>query len=360
MKLTLSHLPLGALPDLAGRLWSWWRGEIVALVPPGLRTRPRPIVTLDWMPDGVAIGIQQVGMVTMMGTDALARPERPPLLTRALATPNVPTDRVLLRLPESQILRRRINVPPAPARNLRPLIGFELERQTPFQATQVRYDFRVVARDEAARRLIVELALVKNSRVEELLAVAERWGLRPTAIGASGGAWSPNFLRTPIAVRPLLRRHRLSLGLAATILALLAGLWAGEARRHDRYEAALASALAQSRGAAEATQTLRRDLDALDTHLALLPGLKNGPDAARLLEELARRLPDGTYLSDFELNGRAIRIRGTSNAATGLIAILGASPMLTNVRFAAPVVQASGAGTERFDLAMDLGDGSGS
>jgi general secretion pathway protein L len=366
MKLALPRLTLGDAPDIAIEFWHWWRRELVALVPRRLRVLlapPRAIVTLDWEPEGVVVGTVRAGIETMLGlipVDALASPDRPALLAQALGVPDVVPDRVLLRLPQTQILRRRVTVPPASARSLRPLIGFELGRSTPFTPDQVRYDFRVIERDRATRRQIVEFGVVKNRRVEELLALARHWRLRPIAIGMVGGDWTPDFLQEPFAIRPALRRHRASLALAGIVATLLLALWWIEADRQADYGTALAAALAQSRGTAESTLALRRDAEALDAHLSLLPRLKTTPDTARILEELAHRLPDGTYLSDFELNGRAIHIRGTSTAATGLIAILGESPLFTNIRFAAPVVQVASAVGERFDLAFELRDGAGS
>lgn len=59
--------------------------------------------------------------------------------------------RVLL-LPPSAVLRRVLTLPAAALDNLRTVLGFELDRQTPFKPEQVNFDSRVLPHEPSARR----------------------------------------------------------------------------------------------------------------------------------------------------------------------------------------------------------------
>ncbi|TGQ96093.1 general secretion pathway protein GspL, partial [Mesorhizobium sp. M4B.F.Ca.ET.203.01.1.1] len=45
-------------------------------------------------------------------------------------------------LPATDVLRRTLRLPAAAADRLRAVVGFEIDRQTPFEASQVSYDVR--------------------------------------------------------------------------------------------------------------------------------------------------------------------------------------------------------------------------
>ena len=51
-------------------------------------------------------------------------------------------------LPAGSALQRRLLLPAAAADRLRDVIGFEIDRQTPFSADSVRFDTRVLERRE--------------------------------------------------------------------------------------------------------------------------------------------------------------------------------------------------------------------
>src|SRR5690606_28192983 len=104
--------------------------------------------------------------------------------------------RVLL-IPSRAVLRRTLQLPVAALENLSSVLGFELDRQTPFRADQVYYDSRVLPHEPDARQTSVQLALITRQRLAEELAGID--GLASTlnavdADEAGGGRAGFNFL----------------------------------------------------------------------------------------------------------------------------------------------------------------------
>ncbi len=88
-----------------------------------------------------------------------------------------------LLLPAGSSLRRRLPLPAAAVERLRDVVGFEIERQTPFAADAVAFDARVLARREGEGR--------HRCRIDR--GPARRTG------SAAGGAWTAGAVA---------RRHR--------------------------------------------------------------------------------------------------------------------------------------------------------
>ena len=80
----------------------------------------------------------------------------------------------------------------------------------------------------------------------------------------------------------------------------------------------------------------------------------NSVKLIELLDELTRLVPDDTSLSRFSLEDNVIRIQGTSQSASKLIAILDSSEEFSEVDFAAPVTKSSDEDKENFTVQIKL------
>ena len=72
----------------------------------------------------------------------------------------------------------------------------------------------------------------------------------------------------------------------------------------------------------------------------------------RLLEELSLRLPDDTWLAQWNLTGADIEIEGTSPSAASLVEMLEASPLIASVEFRTPITRDNLTNREHFSLAL--------
>ncbi len=57
---------------------------------------------------------------------------------------------VVLKMPRDKVLRRLVDLPAAAAENLREVLGFEMDRHTPFNADEVYFDYRPRPQDVAS------------------------------------------------------------------------------------------------------------------------------------------------------------------------------------------------------------------
>ena len=73
-----------------------------------------------------------------------------------------------------------------------------------------------------------------------------------------------------------------------------------------------------------------------------------------ILEAVSELLPDHTFLSRLEVRRSDVTLKGTSQAASALIALLDSDPRLSNVRFASPVTRDPQTGGERFHITASV------
>src|SRR5271165_2726846 len=79
-------------------------------------------------------------------------------------------------------LVRRTTVPAAASANLGRLLGYEMDRLTPFAHDDVLFSHCVRSRDQAAGTLLVEVAIVPKGWVREPLERLAALSIRPTAL----------------------------------------------------------------------------------------------------------------------------------------------------------------------------------
>jgi general secretion pathway protein L len=347
--------PVRTLTEHAARFLKWWGGELGGLLPARLReTGGRRARRLLLDVDGDAV---QVDLVTGGRHERLARLELggggEHLAAYAPASRLQATGvAVTLRLAPGQVLHRRLSLPAAAEENLRAVLGFEMDRQTPFQADQVYYDFAVVGRTEG--QLTVELAVIPRARLDALLRSVSALGVQPDVVEVRG-LDGVDLLPPERRPRPNRWRRRLNTTLAGVLVMLLVATLAWPMWRLDRAVDALRAEVAAVQSQAMEAAALREALDAGVRQTRFLVEQKQTqPLVIELLDELSQVLPDGTWLYQFELRGRQVVIQGESTASAALIALLEASPAFEKVAFRSPVTQNPSSGRERFQIAAEV------
>ena len=285
--------------------------------------------------------------MTDAGGDPLA-----PLLAPAL----VDLPRWLL-LPAASGLQRPLVLPAAAADRLRDVLSFEIDRQTPFAATDVAFDARVLRRRPDGQ-LDVDLVVVPLARLQ-----ARRDALGPLAAtlagvdlaGADGVPIGVNLLP------PAQRRHIAdpwrgwNLGLAALALfAVVLALWQVLDNRRDAadaFEAALAPRVAQARQAAADRQALA----AMVSGQAFLDRSRAArPTTVELLDDLTGRLPDGTWLEKVSIEDDRLVVIGLSNEASALVRRKDPSPLWRSPALSGALQPDPRSGRDRFSLVAEL------
>src|SRR5262249_54719756 len=107
----------------------------------------------------------------------------------------------------------------AAERDVDRVLGYEMDRFTPFAAPDVVWQAAVLQRDHAQRRLLLRLNLVPRRAVQSCLDLLSHAGLRPECLEAIASDGTPR--RLPLADHSTPRSHRVA-SIAAGVVAGLA------------------------------------------------------------------------------------------------------------------------------------------
>lgn len=348
----------GRLSPSVGRSLRWWRRSLLAWLP------VRWQWAMGWSRSRLLL--QQYGQTLQLqrqtGAQRDAVADLPwPLTPQALDALLDARLRGLPRhwlLPEAAVLRRPLRVPAAAAERLRDVVGFEIDRQTPFDASQVSFDVRELGALEDGQ-LQVELVVIPRRQLEQWAEQVGSWShalAGVDVVDAHGQPLDVNLL--PLAQRQNTRdpmaRVNLLMALGTVVLLALAGTQLLDNRRAaaDALRAQVDTAARDARQVAAQRQQLQTRVEGA----AFLEGKRSAhASTVELWNELTRLLPDGTYLEKMSVEGSTLQLIGLTREASQLVQLLQVSPLWRKVNLTG-VLQADGvaSGRDRFTLTAEL------
>jgi general secretion pathway protein L len=336
----------------------WWSGELTAMLPAGLRAWVRRGPDVLWL--GAAGGNAIVRRARTGATLISIPPGLPPEIQRtefARACAGIdPDDRcLLLVVPASQVLYRRLVMPAAAAADPRRVVGYELDRQTPFKPEQVYYDVRVSADSAPAGQVALDLYAAPRAEIDPLLERFNAIGAHPDAVDVQ----TPRGTLAGIDLMPPGRRPRridrrgranFILGLVCILLAVLvlsqwlANRRAALAEMQDEVQA--------MRAKATQSEQLRAQLTgALAASKFLVKRKSETPSALAVLDDLTRRLPATAWLDVLTLDDSGgLDIKGEAAKAAALVDTLGSSRLLQEPKLQGVIQPDPATGKERFEM----------
>lgn len=348
---------LGRSMGAASRFFSWWRDALSSWLPARWRALfGLAAERLLLVPQAGEVQLLKAGPAGLDPLAALPLPVTPAELDAVLESRLASLPRWSL-LPAVQVLRRPLLLPAAAAERLREVVGFEIDRQTPFTAEAVYFDARIVGR-RADGQLEAELVVVRRQGVDRALE-----SLGPIAQGLAGldvaGADGQ-----PLGVNllpPALRMRRASpartWNLIAVVVALLALVFAGwqvlSNRRAaaDGFAAEVERSAAQARGVAAQRQQL---VDLVEGARFLQAQRAARPTTVEILDELTRLLPDNTYLEKVSVEGDRLLLIGLSPEAPGLVKVLEGSKLWTSPALTGALQMDRRTRLDRFSMTAQL------
>jgi len=335
---------------VAGGL-EWWGRSLASCLPTAWRSGLRDafasprrefIVLLDG--DQVKlVGVGDDGATLLDTFDMTQRVERSRAkVIRAVRRWRISGGETVVALPSSQVMRRIINLPINVESELRSALEFMVESQTPLKLDQSRWTWRVVRRDRVRQQLQVELFVAPRWALDTARETAAALRLRPARYDvvdpAGAGVVGVDLLRRGgkflrVMTSPNMMRLGLVLALLITLVVLpLIG------QRHAAADGR--SADEQARPAVEAAAAAEQEIREIERQRTFF---KNARSAAisplQVVDELARVLGDDTWIFEFRLNNGEASISGSSTAASSLLAALDASPLFSDARFSAALMQ---------------------
>lgn len=327
------------------RFLDWWWSELRPLVPDGLKRAfadRRRTLLLAATPTGLRI--EAPGPSAPDPVEIAADEDDEIVWSTIGRTLENFEERpvVVFTLPARGALRRTLNLPAAAADNLAQVLGFEMDRQTPFRAEQVYFDALSRPADSIGRTLSIDLLVVPRPALDAELA---RFGDRLPPLdavdveGGSGAGTRAGFNLLPPARRARrdLRMLWATAALGALVLLLLVGVMEQSVVNREKALEQLREATDASRREAKSVAELRRSLlDAVAAARFIDDARTQRPILIEVLNDATRRLPDDASLQRFGFGNGEFTFNGLSAKASGLIAALKPSPLLV-----APQVQGS-------------------
>ncbi len=348
---------LGRSMGAASRFFSWWRDALSSWLPARWRTLfGLAAERLLLAPQAGQVHLLKAGPAGLEPLAALPLPVTSAELDAVLEPRLAGLPRWSL-LPAVQVLRRPLLLPAAAAERLREVVGFEIDRQTPFTAEAVYFDARIVCR-RADGQLEAELVVVRRQGVDHALE-----SLGPIAQGlagldvadASGQPLGVNLL--PPALRVRRASPARTWNLIAAVVAVLALAFAGwqvlSNRRAaaDAFAAQVERSADQARGVAAQRQQL---VDLVEGARFLQAQRAARPTTVELLDELTRLLPDNTYLEKVSVEGDRLLLIGLSPEAPGLVKVLEGSRLWTSPALTGALQMDRRTRLDRFSMTAQL------
>ncbi len=362
--------------------WPWWTSQLNAIVPPGPRAalerrRMRPVLVFDgdhatlWRPgmDGKRVVMVAASDVSLAGDAASVAAAGRAAVASLAAGGDAGTlpGKVVLSMPQREVLRKTLVLPAAVEPNLRQTLGYDLDRHTPFRADELYFDAIVVGRMPDRKEIRVDLVSCRKVVVDAALRHATAWGLTVAAAvpePPAGAAHSrlnllPHEARS---MRALWKRWQFWLPLCLVALVALAAIAIPLWQKRD-YAIALNAVAADAKAQAAVSERLRAELETkvADFNFALEKKYAF-PSAFRVVDEISRVLPDDTWLTQFEMKSiakgketqREILVRGETANAGRLVQLFEESPLFAQTAPRSPTTKIQPGPGEIFDLGAQL------
>ncbi|CAH1077598.1 PilN domain-containing protein [Candidatus Nitrotoga sp. 1052] len=348
-----------------GHFWRWWSGELIALVPQWLRqssanaanellieVTPQAVILQRWLHGSLT----EQGRVDRQSGDNDTQGIAFQVLFSKLHKRD---ERVALWLADTQCLSKQIELPLAAAKNLRQVLGFEMDRHTPFKAEQVYFDFRVLRVDNQKNRLIVKLVVVPRSEMDNSLDLLERWGAPANAAYVASIAVPDGdaINLMPTERNPTQPSKLRGINPGLLLLTLLLAMTAITIPIWQKRQAviALLPIVDRAKQQARETDALRREQERLSAEYNFMLDKKQIiPPLVVLLDELSRLLPDDTWVQQFNLKGKELQIQGETGSSSKLIALIESARILHNANFRSPLTKGDMPNSERYHLAAEI------
>jgi hypothetical protein len=376
----------------AQSFWRWWCGELSALVPLRLKTRtmrlvlvnqsdgqyrllsetlrggeitsvrargkgPRPLA--GWLPELTQF---QSGLTRKMSSATRFEPGKSPVMSGQIG----------LRLSADEVLERHAAVPWQARERIGDVLGLEIERATPFLRDEVYWDHLAEGRPQPDGRVGVRQFLLQRTRIDAAIADLRELGFETGFVDCwdDGGRvpLAVNLLRSGRVEPPPARRGGAVVTVALAGLVLALGTMVVMADQ-DRYGRALTDVDVRLQAGGKEVAALRKAREAHELASqkvqALLERKRREAPVVEVVETLARRLPDGSWLTALHIESGKADLMGFSPSATALISMLQDAPAtgaaaatpvrLKTARLTAPVTFDGSRKLEQFGLQVGFG-----
>jgi general secretion pathway protein L len=281
--------------------------------------------------------------------------------------PSLPADweavlrggRVEFLLKSDHVLFRSLDFPAQAVDFLDGMIRAQIDRLTPWAANDAVFGWSTPSRI-ASERIQLTLAATSRNKIQPLVQLASNLGAASVAVLAESrpGEIAPvkfkvyeSALQSAVGrtmdVPRTLRLTLLGTGLAAAASLVLAA-YVGNSL--DAEQQQLSRRIAERRASLRLSQTAAGG----SAQSQLVKRKQTTPSSVMVLEAISRVLPDGTYVTEFRIEGDKVQVVGISQDAPSLIRLMEQSPQFSRATFFAPTTRAQNDPGERFHIEVHV------
>jgi len=269
---------------------------------------------------------------------------------------------VILKLTSQYGLQKELSLPIVAKENLLQIVGYELDRYTPFKAEQVYFAVKRLNDTNDLGQIRVMLILTTRAILDGLFEDCNALELSPQAAYYEESAMSLNKIDDSYNLLPeALRKKTATLThvINSALITLTCLLLVAVVSTPIWFQSQTVEALQIKTTALEKdvkkVKTLQKDIDAtIDETRQLLAEKSAAPTMINMLNTLSSLIKDDAWLSYVQYSDGHLQIQGESPTASELIAVLEASDLFSHVRFESPVTQDAVSKLERFQITADV------
>jgi general secretion pathway protein L len=254
-------------------------------------------------------------------------------------------------------------LPAAAEVNLSQVLTFEMDRQTPFRAKDIYFDWKILDPGSDAGQIRVGIYLVPRSEVDKTLRVLHARNLALAGIDVidQGRTMGLNLLPTEQRVRQVNKTARFNLVVAAAAVVLLAVIMTQSIYLRSHQVAELEAAIAEVQGEARRVQRIKEQIgDSSEAATFLTVRREQSPLAIEILADITRLLPDDTYLDRLVIGQTNVQIQGKSQNAQQLIEKVNESELFDAASFRGSTRLDARSGLEIFEVNANISNEGGS
>lgn len=342
--------------------WRWWLGELNALMPESWREKLQHAlrrVTLEVSSGEIVLGVQENEIIERRETFSLTQDsdlQKQQLRDLLAEQELLEVPRVLL-LDSKGVLRKEVRLPIAAESNLRQVLRFEMDRQTPFRADDVYFDWTIIGHDKDAGQVRIDLVVAPRAGVDSATQMLASRGLGVSGVDVldQGRPIGINLLPPDRRIKVVNRKVRLNQGLAAAAVVLIALAMVLSLYLRAHQVAELEEAIEQVRTEALRVQRIRDQINDTMEQAGFLAERRMAiPMAVDILEDVTETLPDDTFLDRLVVGQNTVQMQGKSRNAQQLIELVNESPLMDAASFRGSTRLDPRSGLEVFEINADV------
>ena len=342
----------------AGTFFRWWTGELKQALPPAWQEKlqrafRRVTVRLD--DQSLVIGVDENRLQTELQSLALTQDAsvQKQQVTDVLEENDLAEASRFLLLDKATVLSKQISLPLAAESNLAQVLTFEMDRQTPFKASDVYFDWKIIERGGSSGQLRLGLFVVPRGEVDQAVSFLAGRGFTLAGVDVvdEGGTLGVNLLPPAQRTRTVNRKARLNYALGALVVLLMAGVMAQSLYLRAHQVEELENAIAQVQGEARKVMRIKEQIEDTSEAAGFLARRRaEFPPAIELLADVTRILPDDTYLDRLVIGRDSVQLQGKSANAQRLIERVNESELLEDAAFRGSTRLDARSGLEIFEV----------